>query len=198
MIKEHIIDTYGRFERPCVLGGSGSELRDDADRRCASVMPVFSQGIQTGVSYPDAVESAWDRNSRLWVARNVLVRLRQHQLSTADRAALEGKPNTYCNAWIGSFLSPQVPTRAVNCGTGFPAAIVYDPLLRPNGVRCSIHDMMVNIFGTVVDTDRNTKPKIPVRQRRSAVRIAGSERRRNHSRAVRAGQRDRRSLRLGH
>jgi len=48
-----------------------------------------------------------------------------------------------------------------NCGAGFPAAIVYDPVNRPTGVRCSIHDMMVNILGTIVDTDRNVKPKLP-------------------------------------
>jgi len=29
------------------------------------------------------------------------------------------------------------------------------------GVRCSIHDMMVNIFGTIIDTDRNVKPRLP-------------------------------------
>jgi hypothetical protein len=126
----------------------------------ASVMPGLLQGIQTGVSYPDAV-STWIETRDCGLLGMFYQTPAGTTLSTADRAALEGKPNTYCNAWIGSFLSPQVPTRAANCGTGFPAAIVYDPLLRPNGVRCSIHDMMVNIFGTVVDTDRNTKPKIP-------------------------------------
>jgi Tannase-like family of unknown function (DUF6351) len=82
-------------------------------------------------------------------------------LTGPQRDAIEGKPNAYCNTWISSFINPQVPTLPANCGAGFPAAIVYDPLNRPTGVRCSIHDMMVNILGTIVDTDRNVKPKLP-------------------------------------
>ena len=157
MIKEHIIDTYGEIRYTMSDGGSGGSMMQTV---IASVMPGLLQGIQTGVSYPDAV-STWIETRDCGLLGQFYQTAAGATFSTAERAAVEGKPNAYCNAWIGSFLNPQVPTRPANCGTGFPAALVYDPLIRPNGVRCSIHDMMVNIFGTIVDTDRNTKPKIP-------------------------------------
>ena len=157
MIKEHIIDTYGEIRYTMSDGGSGGSMMQTV---IASVMPGLLQGIQTGISYPDAV-STWIETRDCGMLGLFYQTAAGATFSATEQAAIEGKPHGYCTAWIGSFLNPQVPNRAANCGAGFPAAIVYDALLRPNGVRCSIHDMMVNIFGTVVDTDRNTKPKIP-------------------------------------
>jgi len=37
------------------------------------------------------------------------------------------------------------PKRAANCGPGFPASLVYDPVLRPNGVRCDLLDPAAEI-----------------------------------------------------
>ena len=56
---------------------------------------------------------------------------------------------------------PQNPRLPDNCGVGFPASIVYDPRTRGQGVRCSIHDMLVPVFGTFKDTDGHTKPQLP-------------------------------------
>lgn len=157
MIKEHIIDTYGEIRYTMSDGGSGGSMMQTV---IASVMPGLLQGIQTGISYPDAV-STWIETRDCGLLGLFYQTAAGATFGAAEQAGIEGKPHGYCTAWIGSFLNPQVPTRAANCGNGFPASIVYDPLLRPTGVRCSIHDMMVNIFGTVVDTDRNIKPKIP-------------------------------------
>src|SRR5439155_546863 len=122
--------------------------------------PGLLQGIQPAWSYPDAV-STWIETRDCGVLANYYATAAGATLTSAQRAAIEGKDNAYCNTWIASFINPQNPTLPNNCGTGFPASIVYDATSRPNGVRCSIHDMMVNIFGTVVDNDRNTKPKLP-------------------------------------
>lgn len=157
MVKEHIIDTYGEIRYTMSDGASGGSMMQTV---IASVMPGLLQGIQPGASYPDAV-STWIETRECGLYGQYYQTAAGSNLTAAQKAALEGKDNGYCLKWIGSFLNPQIPTLAANCGAGFPASIVYDPVLRPNGVRCSIHDMMVNIFGTVVDTDRNTKPKMP-------------------------------------
>lgn len=126
----------------------------------ASVMPGLLQGIQTGISYPDAV-STWIETRDCGLLAHYYETATGGPLTAEQRSAIEGKPSTYCTKWVGSFINPQIPTLPNNCGSGFPAAIVYDPQTRPTGVRCSIHDMMVNIFGTTTDTDRNVKPKLP-------------------------------------
>jgi hypothetical protein len=123
-------------------------------------MPGLLQGIQTGISYPDAV-STWIETRDCGLLGRFYQTTAGSSLTAAQREAIEGKPAGYCVSWVGSFITPQNPTLPNNCGSGFPAAIVYDPTNRPNGVRCSIHDMMVNIFGTTTDTDRNVKPKLP-------------------------------------
>src|SRR5256885_13180668 len=54
-----------------------------------------------------------------------------------------------------------VQTCALPICPGFPAAITYDPQTRPQGVRCSIHDMLVAVYGTARDADGNIKPVMP-------------------------------------
>lgn len=157
MVKEHIIDAYGEIRYTMSDGLSGGSMMQTV---ISSVMPGLLQGIQPAWSYPDAV-STWIETRECGLFSHYYQTAAGASLTTDQRAALEGKPNAYCNAWISSFINPQVPTLPGNCGSGFPASIVYDPVARPTGVRCSIHDMMVNIFGTVVDVDRNTKPKLP-------------------------------------
>ena len=157
MLKEHIIDTYGEIRYTMSDGLSGGSMMQTV---IASVMPGLLQGIQPAWSYPDAV-STWMETRECGLLGQFYQTANGSALTVAQRGALEGKPNAWCNTWLSSFINPQNPKLPGNCGAGFPAAIVYDPVTRPTGVRCSIHDMMVNIFGTVVDTDRNLKPKLP-------------------------------------
>ncbi len=157
MLKEHIIDTYGEIRYTMSDGLSGGSMMQTV---IASVMPGLLQGIQPAWSYPDAV-STWMETRECALLAQFYLTAAGSPLTVAQRSALEGKPNAYCNTWLTSFVNPQNPKLPNNCGAGFPAAITYDPVARPTGVRCSIHDMMVNIFGTVIDTDRNVKPKMP-------------------------------------
>ncbi len=157
MVKEHIIEAYGEIRYTMSDGGSGGSMMQTV---IASVMPGLLQGIQPNISYPDAV-STWIETRECGMFGRYYLTPTGATLTTDQRAALEGKPNAYCNTWIGSFINPQSPSLPNNCGAGFPATIVYDATLRPTGVRCSIHDVLVNIFGTAVDTDRNVKPRLP-------------------------------------
>jgi uncharacterized tannase-like protein DUF6351 len=157
MLKEHIVDSYGEIRYTMSDGLSGGSMMQTV---ISSVMPGLLQGIQPAWSYPDAV-STWMETRECGLLAQFYQTTAGSTLSVAQRSALEGKPNAYCNTWLTSFINPQNPKLPNNCGSGFPAAIVYDPATRPIGVRCSIHDMMVNIFGTIIDTDRNVKPRLP-------------------------------------
>jgi Tannase-like family of unknown function (DUF6351) len=165
MVKEHIIDTYGEVRYTMSDGLSGGSMMQ---HNIATIMPGLLNGIQPQWSYPDAV-STWLETRDCGILSSFYLTPVGSAFVAANKDAIEGKPNAYCTAWVVSFITPQNPRNASNCaplqfgpgGFGFPASIVYDPVLNPKGVRCSIHDMMVNIFGTAVDTDGNLKPKLP-------------------------------------
>jgi Tannase-like family of unknown function (DUF6351) len=75
-------------------------------------------------------------------------------LPEAKRAAIGGQINSaMCTVWVPSFVPAYDPKRSANCGPGFPAALTYDPLLRPGGVRCTIPDHEAVRLGTFIDTD---------------------------------------------
>jgi hypothetical protein len=157
MVKEHIIETYGEIRYTMADGGSGGSMMQTVP---SSIMPGLLQGLQLGISYPDAV-TTWIETLDCGLLGRFYSTPRGSAFDDGARAAINGHPTTYCNTWINSFLNPQDPVRAGNCGAGFPASIVYDPVLRPKGVRCSIHDIQVAQWGTFVDTDGNVKTKLP-------------------------------------
>lgn len=158
MVKEHIVDTYGRIRFTMSDGGSGGSMMQTVP---ASVMPGLLDGLITGISYPDAV-TTWIETRDCGALARYYQTTAGAGLTTAARASINGHPTaTHCDRWNSSFVNPQSPSIATNCGAGFPSVLVYDPVLRPNGVRCSIHDVLTSIIGTVTDTDRNVKPNLP-------------------------------------
>lgn len=158
MVKEHLIENYGEVRYTMADGGSGGSMMQTVP---ASVMPGLLDGLQTGISYPDAV-TTWIETRDCGTLNNFYSTAAGSTISTTARAAINGHPTAaHCGTWVASFINPQDPTRPGNCGAGFPVGIVYDANLRPTGVRCSIHDVMTPIVGTVTDTDRNIKPNLP-------------------------------------
>lgn len=157
MIKEHIIDTYGEIRYTMADGGSGGSMMQTV---ISSVMPGLIQGLLTGISYPDAI-STWIETRECGALTRYYETANGLNLNDAEKAAITGQPANYCSTWRNSFINPQDPKLANNCGAGFPASLVYDPILRPNGVRCGIHEMMIPILGTLIDVDRNVKPRLP-------------------------------------
>lgn len=158
MVKEHLIDTYGEVRYTMSDGGSGGSMMQTVP---ASVMPGLLDGLQTGISYPDAV-TTWIETRDCGMLNNFYAGPTGSAISTTARAAIDGHPTAaHCGTWVASFINPQDPTRAGNCGSGFPVGIVYDANQRPTGVRCSIHDVMTPVTGTITDVDRNVKPNLP-------------------------------------
>lgn len=159
MAREHIIETYGEIRYTMSDGGSGGSMMQTTP---ATVMPGLLNGLITTISYPDAV-STWIETKDCGLLNTYYSTPQGSPLSTTQRAAINGHLTSgYCTSWVNSFLPQFLPTNTNNCGFGFPASIVYDPILRPNGVRCDTDGgPQEPQWGTFVDVDGNTKTKLP-------------------------------------
>ncbi|HZN85720.1 MAG TPA: DUF6351 family protein [Burkholderiales bacterium] len=159
MAKEHIVDTYGEIRYTIGDGASGGAIYQ---HQLAAAYPGLLNGLQPGISYPDTFTTGIEvtecglLQDRYYGTRSLV------ELPATLRAAINGHLTTnFCAVWISSFLARGNPTLAGNCGGGFPTALTYDPVLRPDGVRCTGADHSRSILGTFPDTDGNTKSPSP-------------------------------------
>jgi hypothetical protein len=145
MTKEHLIDAYGTVRYTIGSGCSGGSL---VQQQVANAYPGFYQGITPACSFTDAWSSAMQyvdyqfmrryfENPSGWAAGVAW--------SPADISAVEGHPDP-ANAVTFTSVIPSSGNPSRSC-PGLAAAQVYDAKTNPHGVRCSLQDYMVNVFG---------------------------------------------------
>ena len=145
MAKEHVIESYGTLRYTIGIGCSGGSL---AQQWVANAYPGVYQGILPTCSFPDTWSSATQvmdyhllrsylENSSHWGPGIAW--------SPSQFAAVEGNqlPLDAIVSDIG-FFDAIVPTHA--CG-GITDQQRYQPQTNPAGVRCSVADMAINVFG---------------------------------------------------
>jgi hypothetical protein len=158
MAKEHLIEAYGEIRYTIGTGCSGGSLTQNW---VANAYPGIYDGIMPECSYPDTWSSAvdvddcvllskyWD-DPRQWAAGVVW---NERQMAAAGGHF----SNSVCHAWTKIFpfyqtFRPQRPSPTEHPldlqGCGVPNDQVYDRERNPHGVRCSLADYMVAIFGT--------------------------------------------------
>ena len=151
MVKEHIAEQYGPIRYTIGNGCSGGSIQQHT---IASSYPGLLDGLQPNCSYMDQVNIEMEIKDCGLLAGNYFVTGAGASLPADKRAAIGGQLNPgFCQVWVNSFVPAYDPKRAVNCGPGFPQTLVYDPVLRPNGVRCDLLDHEANRLGTFVDSD---------------------------------------------
>jgi hypothetical protein len=151
MVKEHIVEQYGPVRYTIGNGCSGGSIQQHT---IASSYPGLLDGIQPNCSYMDQFNIEMEIKDCGLLAGNYFVTGAGASLSADKRAAIGGQLNTgFCQVWVGSFVPAYDPKRTVNCGAGFPPTLVYDPVLRPDGIRCTLLDHEANRIGTFIDTD---------------------------------------------
>jgi hypothetical protein len=144
MAKEHLIDTYGEIRYTIGTGCSGGSL---TQQQVANAYPGIYQGILPQCSFPDA----WTTGQQL----EDYVLLRRYfedptkwgsapAWTTTQIAAVEGHPD-HANAVELSTLYGPLPDPTSACA-GVPASQRWSDS-NPGGVRCSLQDYMVNVFG---------------------------------------------------
>ncbi len=160
MVKEHIAETYGEIRYAIGTGCSGGSI---LQYNIAAAYPGLLNGIQPNCTFPDTLTTAIEVVDCGLLGGRYYTVAPGNALSTAKRAAINGHANAnQCLAWVSSFLNFGNPSLAGNCGSGFPTAITYDPVLRPDGVRCTSFDHDASMLGTFVDTDGNVKAQSPI------------------------------------
>jgi hypothetical protein len=160
MVKERIVENYGQIRYMIGDGCSGGSIMQQS---IASAYPGLINGIQPQCSFPDTfttfieIADCGDLQAHYYTTAN------GSPLTTAQRNAINGhKATGFCAAWISQFLPAGDPTRAGNCGSGFPAALVYNKVTNPRGIRCDGNDHDVALVGSFVDSDGISKANGPI------------------------------------
>jgi hypothetical protein len=145
MAKEHLIERYGTLRYTIGTGCSGGSL---AQQQIANAYPGVYQGILPQCSFPDA----WSTGNQL--ADYHLTRLYFEHPSEwglgvlwtpVQEAAVQGHPN-YVNSIILDSLYFTALGDPTNACAGVTDSERWSPS-NPKGVRCTLADDQVNIFG---------------------------------------------------
>ena len=145
MTKEYVIDHYGTVRWTIGSGCSGGSL---VQQQVANAYPGLYQGISPQCSFTDAWSSAMQ-----YVDYTILLRYFENPSRWDPGTAWDpeaiaqvldhpnvGNPITFTTAIPNS----GDPSRSC---PGVPDKKVYDPKTNPHGVKCTLQDYMVNVFG---------------------------------------------------
>ncbi|MGH8531070.1 MAG: DUF6351 family protein [Nevskiales bacterium] len=147
MIKEHINEQYGLVEYYVGTNGSGAALQqynlaNNAPGVLSAAMPTatFADIVTTAMTVSDCgllqhyyENSALDWNDQKKAAVN------GHNLLSGNQL------NAICQSWTDAFFSRVKASEA--CDGSIPDELIYHPETNPRGVRCTIQDANINIFG---------------------------------------------------
>ena len=157
MVKEHIVEQYGPIRYTIGNGCSGGSIQQHT---IAGSFPGLIDGIQPNCSYMDQANIEMEIKDCGLLAGNYFTTVGAG-LSAEKRAAIGGQANPgFCTVWVGSFVPAYNPTLPANCG-GLPATLIYDPVTRPQGLRCDLLDHEGVRLGTFVDKDGVRKANDP-------------------------------------
>lgn len=146
MAKERLVENYGELRYTIGTGCSGGSL---AQQQVANAYPGVYQGIITACSFPDT----WSTTQQL-ADLHLLRQYFENPLrwglgvvwTPLDIAAVEGHPNHLNTISNDLLLFTSIADPTYPCG-GIAKAQRYDPRTNRSGVRCSLADYMVNVFG---------------------------------------------------
>jgi Tannase-like family of unknown function (DUF6351) len=146
MAKERLVEQYGEIRYTIGTGCSGGSL---TQQQVANAYPGIYQGILPACSFPDA----WSTGQQL-AAYNLIRRYVEDPAKWAPGvvwdplsiAAVEGHPNHVNSIVFDSVYWTDLGVPDDGCA-GVPDEQVYDAETNPNGVRCTLADLMINVFG---------------------------------------------------
>ena len=146
MAKERLVEQYGELRYTIGTGCSGGSL---TQQQVANAYPGIYQGILPACSFPDA----WSTGQQL--VDYHLVRQYAENPSKwgtgvvwdpASIAAVEGHPNHVNSIVFDTVYWTSLGVPDDGC-PGVPAEDNYNAQTNPGGVRCTLADYMINVFG---------------------------------------------------
>ncbi len=146
MAKERLVEQYGELRYTIGTGCSGGSL---TQQQVANAYPGIYQGILPQCSFPDA----WSTGQQL-AAYNLLRRYLENPSrwapgvtwDPASIGAVEGHPNHVNAIVFDSIYWTSLGVPDDGC-PGVPDEQVYNAESNPGGVRCTLADYMINVFG---------------------------------------------------
>jgi Tannase-like family of unknown function (DUF6351) len=146
MAKEHLVEQYGTLRYTIGTGCSGGSL---VQQQVANAYPGIYQGILPQCSFPDS----WSTGQQL-AAYNLLRRYEEHPdqwgpgivWTPAQWAAVEGHPNHVNAIVFDTVYWTDLGVPDDGCA-GVPENQNYNAQTNPGGVRCTLADYMINVFG---------------------------------------------------
>ena len=145
MVKERVIEELGPLRWTIGSGCSGGSL---VQQQVANAYPGVYQGISPQCSFTDAWSSAQQYEDYTMLLRYFQDPSRWDPGTTWDPASISqvlGHPNVG-NPVTFTTVIPNSGDPSRSC-PGVDAAKVYDPKTNPKGVKCTLQDYMVNVFG---------------------------------------------------
>ncbi|HEX4563416.1 MAG TPA: DUF6351 family protein [Solirubrobacteraceae bacterium] len=147
MAKQHLIEEYGTLRYTIGTGCSGGSL---VQQQVANAYPGIYQGILPQCSFQDS----WSNGQEIsdyHLTRAYFEHPEKWGTGIAwtynQIAAVEGHPN-YGNAIIfDTVYWETLANPTTGCGEGVPSSEVYNAETNPAGVRCTLADYMINVFG---------------------------------------------------
>jgi len=149
MVKEHITEQYGLIDAVVGTNGSGAALQQ---YNAANNAPGLINAAMPTATFADILSTAMTVGDC-----GLLVHYYEHSAldwNDLKRAAVDGhnlltgtQLNSICQSWVGNFLPNIDP--AEGCSDAVPRELRYDPANNPGGVRCTLQDGNVNIYGRI-------------------------------------------------
>src|SRR4051812_12756067 len=145
MTKEHLIDSYGTLRYTIGSGCSGGSL---VQQQVANAYLGVYQGITPACSFTDAWSSGMQ-----YVDYQLLRRYYENPGGWGTGVVWTPDQITSVEGHLGPVNAVTFTTAIPSSGDpsrscpGVPSDQVYDEKTNPKGVRCSIQDYMVNVFG---------------------------------------------------
>ncbi len=160
MVKERVAETYGPIRYTMGAGCSGGSIMQ---LNIAAAYPGLLDGIQPNCTYPDTFTTAIEVMECGLLGARYYTTPNGSALSTTQRNAINGHAGQgYCAAWSGAFLPSFNPANSGNCGSGWPAALTFDKVLRPQGIRCTASDHDAAMWGKTIGADGIARGNSPL------------------------------------
>jgi hypothetical protein len=142
MAKERIVERYGRIRYTIGTGCSGGSL---TQQQVANAYPGIYQGILPQCSYPDAISTG----IQFADYHGMLAYFQSEEAISAGITPLQWGPIMGHLSAVNAVAADEAffKTATSPGGDCVPADVVYHPETNPDGVRCSILDYMINVFG---------------------------------------------------
>ncbi len=152
MTREHFVENYGVPEYTIGDGGSGGAIQQ---LLIAHNYPGLLDALSPSVPFPDAI-SISGGVSDCGLLQEFYGTEFGTGLTEEQKVAINGHMTTgTCQMWVNLFLGAIEPFAGCH---GSLEAEIYDPETNPDGVRCTLSDINVNVLGEDPDTGFAYRP----------------------------------------